>query len=103
MVNDNQKDPTEVELQPNSLSSQSLKKEGFWHRHLLAVLISILLVTATIGIVYYIFSSVTQVETTGPVHHAKIDSTSDWKTYTNELYGFEFRYPSKYPIDANKE
>lgn len=31
------------------------------------------------------------------------DKTADWKVYTNEEYGFEFRYPKEYNFEEKRE
>ena len=34
-----------------------------------------------------------------PAPNQPIDETADWKTYTNEQYGFEFKYPSDWQFE----
>ena len=42
----------------------------------------------------------TEIESQSPeITSVTPDETANWKTYRNEEYGFEFKYPSDWPID----
>jgi hypothetical protein len=89
-------DPTEIELEP-SQNTTPLHKDTFFHRHLIAEFISVLLVTAAISTIFSFYAGIPTIDTFQPIHHAQTDPTANWKTYTNAQYGFSFKYPNSWP------
>lgn len=51
---------------------------------------------------YFLFKQLTvPVGPNDPIIKSKQDEFADWKTYRNEEYGFEFKYPQKYDLYEN--
>lgn len=46
-------------------------------------------------------TNVSNVNTSANTNSSTVD-TSDWSTYTNEEYGFSFRYPSEYTVSVRE-
>jgi len=80
------------------------KKQGFIP---LAILIAILIITTGGGAYYYtkqkqsIVSDLNQ-QTTSLPQQEQSSVPSDWKTYRNEKYGFEFKYPGGLSVNLNE-
>jgi hypothetical protein len=81
---------------PRLAPTVPLHKDSFFHRHIMAEVVAILLIAATISIVYYISSDLPKADTYTPVIRSQ--SSNTWKTYTNSQYGFEFRYPGDWTL-----
>ena len=47
-----------------------------------------------------VYNSITKILDWKNKEYTKADSTSDWKTYTNSQYGFEFKYPEKLKLSV---
>ncbi|HEX5429656.1 MAG TPA: hypothetical protein VFX17_01075 [Patescibacteria group bacterium] len=84
--------PTTPDI-PKTPPTVPLHKDSFFRRHLLAELLATLLFAATVGVVFYIFSSVPVVNL-NPVQHKPAIDTSTWKIYANAQYGYQLKYPS---------
>jgi hypothetical protein len=78
-------------LQPDS------NEPNWFSSHRALVSIVLVLVLAGAAAVVWFQNSEPAIDTTPIVHKENTDSvvTSDWKTYTNAQYGYEFRYPSQ--------
>jgi len=87
----------------NTVPTNLVKKEDFLHRHLFAELISVLLVAATLAIIYYIFSTIPVGYSNQPIHHIKSDSASDWKTYTSTKDGYQLNYPGDWQVKIDND
>ncbi len=86
MNEQNQPNPTEVEMQP--------KKPWLSSHKILGVVFVVAVIAAASSALYYFNVSKSIPATVDlPVH--KQASTADWKIYTNDQYGFEFKYPSE--------
>lgn len=91
--------PSPQELPPtskptsNDVSVAIPKPETAHHRYLIAAALILL----AIGLGSWIWHN--QVPKLFPTPKTPIaDETSDWKTYRNEEYGFEFKYPANWEV-----
>jgi hypothetical protein len=82
----------------NPFSPVRIAPVGFLRRHAAAVIIVVACMFAVVGIVYATFLSIPEVDIPRVLVHHK-SSVSDWKTYSNTEYGFEFKYPNKWNLN----
>ena len=84
-------DPSEEQFTP--------KKNWLSAHHILGYIFLIVVAAAIIAGMYYwqTVSNMPQ-DVQAPVAHQ--DETANWQTYTNDQYGFEFKYPSNWALQA---
>jgi hypothetical protein len=94
----------EAPVSPAPIAVQPVPNKKF--SALLLILVPILIGTAVIGI-YVMLQARTMYQeaiatpTPSPSPIASVDPTADWQTYTNNLFLFSFKYPSKYSLTDN--
>lgn len=81
----------------------ALKKNWFAVHWILGVVFLLAVAGAAVAGVYY-WQTVRNIpqSVTLPVHTEKVDPTANWKTYTNDQYGFEFKYPANLYDDSDE-
>lgn len=105
-----------TEKQQDTSQPATVKKASSWHVPILLVVILVLLGT-TVFFAYHYFqpnttnggvdngNSLSPTESPTTTNQQTADNRrvadSGWLTYTNEQYGFEFDYPSKYSISGS--
>jgi|GEM_PF-1797879 hypothetical protein len=92
-----------MDTQPNNLNNQPLQpltQKSWLARHFLSELFGLMLAAAAFAGIYYwqTSSNLPQINFF-PVHHQQA-STTNWKTYTNSQYGFEFKYPNAWTVSS---
>jgi hypothetical protein len=77
--------------QPNFLGAPPPEPKKDWiNKHLLlGILFVVLALAAIVSAIYYWQTAGSRIDVQLPVHK---DQTANWKTYTNDQYGFEFKY-----------
>ncbi|MEO8065324.1 MAG: hypothetical protein ABI643_00520 [Candidatus Doudnabacteria bacterium] len=68
--------------------------KSWFARHIMSEILGILLFGAIAAGAYYYQVSQSEPVIIPPVHHEKVDTMANWKTYTNDQYGFSFKYPN---------
>jgi len=67
----------------------------------IAIIVAIVAITA--GVIGFLLAKKIQAPVVEPAAQTPVtqsaDETTDWKTYTNTQYGYEFKYPSNYNIE----
>src|SRR5437868_3471396 len=100
---------SQTPIQPNNLNplKQPIKESWLTRHFLPAIFILAILAAISAGIYYWQTTSSLPPINFSPIHHVvptlrsgQSDVPSDWKTYTNSEYGFEFKYPSN--LDVSK-
>ncbi len=87
-----------MEIQiPQFTTPEEPKKSWVSSHHLLGYLFLLAVFAAVVSGIYYLQVSERQEFPAPVVHEASI---SDWKTYTNTEYGFEFKYPDYKYVDG---
>ncbi|MEO8065325.1 MAG: hypothetical protein ABI643_00525 [Candidatus Doudnabacteria bacterium] len=75
--------------------------KSWFARHIMSEILGILLFGAIAAGAYYYQVSQSEPVIIPPVHHEKVDTMANWKTYTNDQYGFELKTPVELmPLDA---
>ena len=75
------------------------KTNWFSAQHFLAYIFIIAAISAAVSVIYY-WQTVRSLPTSyDPIIHK--DPTANWKTYTNDQYGFSFKYPSDWILNTN--
>jgi len=64
----------------------------------LAILIVVVLIVAGVVGYYFYKTSQEQKEAEVPKPEQEIDETADWKTYRNDRYGYEVKYPNNWKV-----
>lgn len=71
------------------------------------IIFLIVILLSALGYLNYIKRSTTDIQQNQSMHKSEVTpyNTTDWKTYKNTMYGFEFQYPSTSTIepDSNNE
>ena len=87
------------------VASELNQKDGRW----ITILAMAIFVLLSLGAVVFLYYQNQQLKTLltsyqfTPTPSASSDPTSDWKTYTNPIEKFSFRYPSNWKIDISSE
>lgn len=89
-------------VQPSAPLTPIAPTEPKSHTLLIAVTSILVLMVAGWGIHIYLNSSLCCVAN-DPSAIPTIDDTADWKTYRNDLYGYEFKYPSDWTLADGKD
>lgn len=87
--------PEEQFRQPGALDHDKFRSRWSGHHILAYVLFGMLGLAIVAGLYYHQVSSLTN-NYVAPEH--KATDTSTWKTYTNNKFGYEFKYPSDHTI-----
>jgi len=85
----------------NQISGQS-QKSPFFYRKLPIILGAIMIIIIAGGILAWQYFWVPEEEVKAPKEIVE-DETVDWKTYRNENYGYEVKYPSSWRIAPSLE
>src|SRR3989344_8868013 len=82
------------------IATISLHNRGFAHFFLILALALI----AVVGIGYYAYKNgqirLTPPQDLSPSHTSQLESTANWKTYRNDMLGFEFKHPDNLKVNA---
>src|SRR3954466_1498701 len=87
--------PEEQFRQPGALDHDKFRSRWSGHHILAYVLFGMLGLAIVAGLYYHQVSSLTN-NYVAPEH--KSADTSAWKTYTNNKFGYEFKYPTGHTI-----
>ncbi len=97
--NQNNIDPTEVELKPKSYPDNHI--DYFAPKVLWGIIVFLLLIVIAGSVYWWQEVKKEQEASKQPAANSNQEtqtSTSDWKTYINTEYGFEFQYPNDWSI-----
>lgn len=94
--------PEQLYRQPGAYEH---KKNWFAFHHIVAYVLFGLLGLAIVAGAYYYQVSQYQPDITPPAHHPKqvVNDSNTWKTYTNNQFGFEFKYPSYWILQTDPD
>ncbi len=86
-----------MEITPIQPNIPQEPKQPWFSKHMILGLVFVFAVAAASVAGIYYWQTVRQIPTSyAPIVHK--DPTADWKTYTNDKYGYEFKYPGNlYP------
>jgi len=76
-------------------------QKGFTIPLIIAIIAVLIIGGGTYAIMHNKQQPKEKVETIAQNSASTTDNTADWKTYRNEKYGFEFRYPSELSLDSD--
>ena len=103
MENQNFNTPNNNIPDNNKFNPQPLRPEKPKNRLPLRITLSIILIISLALLGYSIYQQISKQQTKIENKSEIVDETKDWKTYTNDQYGFELKYPTNGDFEVQKD